>query len=124
MVGPPRFELELLAPQARRIPSYPTAPQKMVCCFSPQQLNLTDKISVRDDHSAAAVAIHSQIIKHFLGFFTHLNALNVYRVGTAYHFATCETSHRYYHLITGMISASSYEHHGPEGSWEVFFLHR
>ena len=26
-VGPPRFELELRAPQARRIPSYPTGPQ-------------------------------------------------------------------------------------------------
>jgi len=28
-VGPPRFELELLAPQARRIPSYPTGPFNM-----------------------------------------------------------------------------------------------
>lgn len=26
LVGPPRFELELLTPQARRIPSYPTGP--------------------------------------------------------------------------------------------------
>jgi hypothetical protein len=28
MMGPPRFELELLPPRGRRIPSYPTGPKK------------------------------------------------------------------------------------------------
>ena len=27
-MGPPRFELELLPPRGRRIPSYPTGPKK------------------------------------------------------------------------------------------------
>ena len=30
-MGPPRFELELLPPQGRRMPSYPTGPKKYEC---------------------------------------------------------------------------------------------
>ena len=33
-VGPPRFELGSPAPQADRIPSYPTAPYLLVSCYS------------------------------------------------------------------------------------------
>ncbi len=71
-MGPSRFELESLAPQARRIPSYPTGPiiqgnrfyVKRFTQISSERRDLADEVSMRYDHPAAAVSVESHIIKN------------------------------------------------------------
>lgn len=69
--------------------------------------DLVDEVRVRDDHSPAAVASYSEIVKDLLRIFPKLDPLHEGLVGTPYHLAASEASNRDDHLFTCRTSAAS-----------------
>lgn len=66
---------------------------------SSQLSDLTDQVSMGNDHPATAVPIESEVVENILGILAHSYALNVLRVGRANNLSASETSHRDNHAI-------------------------
>ena len=96
-MGPPRFELRLRTPQARRIPVYLTAPHNHLSPGIPYYGIYN--IDIRYEHSPAAVSVYSELIHgHFRCFLS--GKFFVVLIEMPYHRTTRETSYRKLHYIT------------------------
>lgn len=67
---------------------------------SAQPGDLTDQVSMGNDHSAAAVSLESEVVENIFRVLSHSYALDVLRVGGANDLSASETSHRDNHAIT------------------------
>src|SRR4030066_1212473 len=89
-VGPSRFERESPAPQAGRIPSYPTGPmRKMIGRGASVRRDLVDRVCVSQYHPAATVTLELQRVQDVLGRLAHLDPLYELVVCAPYDPATC-----------------------------------
>lgn len=67
---------------------------------SSQLGDLTDQVSMGNDHPAAAVSVESEVVENIFRVLAHSYALDVLRVGGANDLSASETSHRDNHAIT------------------------
>ena len=65
-----------------------------------QRRDLLYEIGVRDDHSAAAVSLDTEVIENLLGVLSHVHALLEFGICRTNDLSACEASDGYDHMIS------------------------